>query len=349
MYGEVNSVISEKVLKVSLRRAREVKSSTVLWSVGWGCPRAWSLSLVVVWAAGRSICYWGGWGLASAHKVRILSPGSQDPFNGAPVEVAEYPWWASVQLAVEEEPLSRCPGDDVCVISPGQILADVDSEEPEVAEAIHRRAIDGDGGVSFSLSVDFGPQSAPSFCWCGDGGCSSDTKMLGHWPPSRMGRYWNVKACVKLQIHCWSKALSVMATLHCEAQQTCQGAPDAKRDRLHQLLFKWLHHFLSVFVKMPIWFIAFNQFKHYSIRYSMFWCRFLKFGLCFFQRIKAWAGIMWTLSFHMFSSSFEVIHFPDLIAVRKKWSTFIRNYSNNIHKPLHASYIVATGLQLVGQ
>ena len=35
--------------------------------------------------------------------------------------------------------------------SPCQVLSDVDTEEPEAADSLHRSPIDGDGGVSLSL------------------------------------------------------------------------------------------------------------------------------------------------------------------------------------------------------
>ena len=36
-------------------------------------------------------------------------------------------------------------------MSPCQVLSDVDPEEPEAADSLHRSPIDGDGGVSLSL------------------------------------------------------------------------------------------------------------------------------------------------------------------------------------------------------
>ena len=36
-------------------------------------------------------------------------------------------------------------------MSPCQVLSDVDTEEPEAADSLHRSPIDGDGGVSLSL------------------------------------------------------------------------------------------------------------------------------------------------------------------------------------------------------
>jgi len=55
------------------------------------------------------------------------------------------------QPAEEEEPLWSCFGDGVSVMSPCQVLSDVDTEEPEAADSLHRSPIDGDGGVSLSL------------------------------------------------------------------------------------------------------------------------------------------------------------------------------------------------------
>ena len=43
---------------------------------------------------------------------------------------------------------SCCFGDGVSVMSPCQVLSDVDTEEPEAADSLHRSPIDGDGGVS---------------------------------------------------------------------------------------------------------------------------------------------------------------------------------------------------------
>ncbi len=47
-------------------------------------------------------------------------------------------------------------------VSPGQVLADVNPEEPEAADSLHRSPIDGEGGL---LPVaPCSPQSAPLFC-----------------------------------------------------------------------------------------------------------------------------------------------------------------------------------------
>ncbi len=63
----------------------------------------------------------------------------QDILYGAPVEVAESPGVhvEPPQPAEEEEPLSGCLCDGVCVVSPGQVLADVDLENPEAADSLH--------------------------------------------------------------------------------------------------------------------------------------------------------------------------------------------------------------------
>lgn len=39
------------------------------------------------------------------------------------------------------------------MMSPGEVLADVDPEEPEAADSLYLSLIDGNGGVSFSLSL----------------------------------------------------------------------------------------------------------------------------------------------------------------------------------------------------
>ncbi len=72
---------------------------------------------------------------------------SQDTLNGAPVEVAEYPGvhFDPLQPEVEEEPLSGFLYDGVGVVSPGQIFADVNPEEPEAAESLHHSPIDREG------------------------------------------------------------------------------------------------------------------------------------------------------------------------------------------------------------
>ena len=77
----------------------------------------------------------------------------QDPLYGAPVEVAEYPGVhiEPPQPAEEEELLSSFFGDGGGVKSPCQVLSDVDSEEPETADSLHRSPIDGDWGVSLSF------------------------------------------------------------------------------------------------------------------------------------------------------------------------------------------------------
>ncbi len=61
------------------------------------------------------------------------------------------PLWKLQSIAEEEEQLSRCLCDDVSVVSPGQVLADVDPREPEAADSLHRSAIDGEGCVFLSL------------------------------------------------------------------------------------------------------------------------------------------------------------------------------------------------------
>ena len=38
-------------------------------------------------------------------------------------------------------------------MSPGQVLADVDTEELEAVDSLYRRLVDGDGGVLGSLSL----------------------------------------------------------------------------------------------------------------------------------------------------------------------------------------------------
>ena len=79
----------------------------------------------------------------------------QDTLYGAPVEVAEYPGVhvEPLQPAEEEEPLSRRLCDGVGVVSPGQVLADVDPEELETADSLYCHHFDGDGGVLGSLSL----------------------------------------------------------------------------------------------------------------------------------------------------------------------------------------------------
>ena len=74
---------------------------------------------------------------------------------GAPVEVAEYPGVhvEPPQLAEEKEPLSCSLCDGVGVVSPGQVLADEDPKELEAANPLYRHPVDGDGGVSYSLSL----------------------------------------------------------------------------------------------------------------------------------------------------------------------------------------------------
>ncbi len=43
--------------------------------------------------------------------------------------------------------------DGFDVVSPSHVLADMDSEEPEAPDSLHRSAIGGDGGMSSSLSL----------------------------------------------------------------------------------------------------------------------------------------------------------------------------------------------------
>ncbi|CAB1422393.1 unnamed protein product [Pleuronectes platessa] len=65
---------------------------------------------------------------------------SQDALYGAPVEIAENPFIhvEPPQPAEEEDPLSGRLPDGVCVMGPGQVLTDVDPEEPEAADSLHR-------------------------------------------------------------------------------------------------------------------------------------------------------------------------------------------------------------------
>ena len=66
---------------------------------------------------------------------------------GAPVEVAEYPGVhvEPPQPAEEKELLSSRLCDGVGVVSPGQVLADVDPEELEAADSLYGCPVDGDG------------------------------------------------------------------------------------------------------------------------------------------------------------------------------------------------------------
>ncbi len=50
----------------------------------------------------------------------------------------------------EEESLSRCLCDGQCSESKS---GEVNTEEPETADSLHHRPIDGDGSVLFSLSL----------------------------------------------------------------------------------------------------------------------------------------------------------------------------------------------------
>ena len=43
----------------------------------------------------------------------------------------------------QEEPLSGRLPDGVCVVGPGQFIADVNPEEPEAADSLYRRPVDG--------------------------------------------------------------------------------------------------------------------------------------------------------------------------------------------------------------
>ncbi len=84
-----------------------------------------------------------------------VDAASQDTLYGVPVEVAEYPGVHAEppQPAEEEELLSSCLCDDVCVVSPGLFLTDVDPAEPEATDFLHYHPIDGDRGVFFFLSL----------------------------------------------------------------------------------------------------------------------------------------------------------------------------------------------------
>ena len=39
------------------------------------------------------------------------------------------------------------------MVSPGQVITDVDPEEPEAADSLHSSPVDGEGGVFYSLSL----------------------------------------------------------------------------------------------------------------------------------------------------------------------------------------------------
>ena len=43
--------------------------------------------------------------------------------------------------------------DGVCVAGPGQVPTDVNPEEPEEADSLHRSPANGEGGVFYSLSL----------------------------------------------------------------------------------------------------------------------------------------------------------------------------------------------------
>ena len=58
-----------------------------------------------------------------------------------------------MQPAEEEEPLFGRLPDGVCGVGPGQVIADVDPEEPEAAQTLHSSPVDGEGGVFYSLSL----------------------------------------------------------------------------------------------------------------------------------------------------------------------------------------------------
>ena len=75
---------------------------------------------------------------------------SQDTLYSAPVEIAVNPGIhvEPLQPAEEEEPLSGHLPDGVCVVSPGQVIADVNPEEPEAADSLHRSPVDGEGACS---------------------------------------------------------------------------------------------------------------------------------------------------------------------------------------------------------
>lgn len=58
-----------------------------------------------------------------------------------------------LSLRREKGPLSCRLCDGVGVVSPAQVLADVDPKEREAADSLYCRSVDGDGGVSYSLSL----------------------------------------------------------------------------------------------------------------------------------------------------------------------------------------------------
>ena len=57
------------------------------------------------------------------------------------------------QPSEEKELLSSRLCDGVGVVSQGQVLADVDPEEFETNDSLYFHPVDGDGGVSCSLSL----------------------------------------------------------------------------------------------------------------------------------------------------------------------------------------------------
>ena len=57
------------------------------------------------------------------------------------------------QPVEEEELMSGRLPNGVCEGSPGQVITDVNPEEPEVADSLHRSPVDGEGGMFFSRSL----------------------------------------------------------------------------------------------------------------------------------------------------------------------------------------------------
>ena len=82
-----------------------------------------TLTLMADW---RSLMAWG----------MKLSLSLVDTLYGAPVEENPGIHFEHLQPAEGQEPLSGCLCDGVCVVSPGQVVTDVDPKEPEAADSL---------------------------------------------------------------------------------------------------------------------------------------------------------------------------------------------------------------------
>ena len=104
----------------------------------WWCVGQTSPPSVKPYGSGRCSCHSRQWCSQSGYSLWCTCRNCRESWH---------PCWASAVW-----PSGRLP-DGVCVVGPGQVITDVDPEEPEAADSLHRSPVDGEGGVFYSLSL----------------------------------------------------------------------------------------------------------------------------------------------------------------------------------------------------